>query len=62
MRLSSSRRRYGSFLKRASPIDRLPKSCTFEKRGGLNYIDFYNYHRIQLKTKLTPFELRCQSL
>ncbi|MGH2582084.1 MAG: IS3 family transposase [Anaerolineales bacterium] len=27
-----------------------------------DYIDFYNYHRIQLKTKLTPFELRCQSL
>jgi len=26
-----------------------------------DYIHFYNYHRIQLKTKLTPFELRCQS-
>jgi transposase InsO family protein len=26
-----------------------------------DYIDFYNYERIQLKTKLTPFELRCQS-
>lgn len=26
------------------------------------YIDFYNYRRIQLRTKLTPFELRCQSL
>ena len=26
------------------------------------YIDFYNYRRIQLKTKLTPFEFRCQSL
>lgn len=25
-----------------------------------DYIYFYNYHRIQLKTKLTPFELRCQ--
>ena len=24
------------------------------------YIYFYNYQRIQLKTKLTPFELRCQ--
>ncbi len=26
-----------------------------------DYIDFYNYERIQLKTKLTPFEFRCQS-
>jgi putative transposase len=26
-----------------------------------DYIYFYNYERIQLKTKLTPFELRCQS-
>lgn len=25
-----------------------------------DYIHFYNYERIQLKTKLTPFELRCQ--
>lgn len=25
-----------------------------------DYINFYNYHRIQLKTKLTPFEKRCQ--
>lgn len=25
------------------------------------YIHFYNYERIQLKTKLTPFEMRCQS-
>lgn len=25
-----------------------------------HYIDFYNHDRIQLKTKLTPFELRCQ--
>lgn len=24
------------------------------------YINFYNYHRIQLKTKLTPYEKRCQ--
>ena len=27
-----------------------------------DYIDFYNYNRIQLKTKLTPYEKRCQSL
>lgn len=27
-----------------------------------DYIEFYNYYRIQLKTKLTPFELRCQFL
>ena len=26
-----------------------------------DYIHFYNYERIQLKTKLTPYELRCQS-
>ena len=25
-----------------------------------SYIDFYNHDRIQLKTKLTPFEMRCQ--
>lgn len=25
-----------------------------------NYIHFYNYERIQLKTKLTPFQQRCQ--
>ena len=25
------------------------------------YIYFYNYERIQLKTKLTPYEIRCQS-
>ena len=27
-----------------------------------DYINFYNFHRIQLKTKLTPYEKRCQSL
>ena len=26
-----------------------------------DYIHFYNYERIQLKTKLTPYEKRCQS-
>jgi putative transposase len=26
------------------------------------YIHFYNYERIQLKTKLTPYERRCQSM
>jgi len=25
-----------------------------------DYINFYNFERIQLKTKLTPFEKRCQ--
>jgi putative transposase len=25
------------------------------------YIHFYNYERIQLKTRLTPYEVRCQS-
>lgn len=27
-----------------------------------DYIYFYNYERIQLKTRLTPYELRCQSM
>ena len=27
-----------------------------------DYIHFYNHHRIQLKTKLTPLEKRCQSI
>jgi putative transposase len=27
-----------------------------------DYIRFFNYERIQLKTRLTPFELRCQSI
>jgi transposase InsO family protein len=27
-----------------------------------DYMAFYNYERIQLKTKLTPYERRCQSL
>ena len=27
-----------------------------------DYMLFYNYHRIQLKTKLTPYEKRCQQL
>lgn len=26
-----------------------------------DYIRFYNYDRIQLKTKLTPYEIRCQA-
>ncbi len=26
-----------------------------------DYIHFYNNHRLCLKTKLTPFEKRCQS-
>lgn len=35
---------------------------TFEEASLLidRYIDFYNYERIQTKTKLTPFEQRCQ--
>ena len=27
-----------------------------------DYMAFYNYERIQLKTKLTPYERRCQSV
>jgi putative transposase len=39
------------------------KLKTFQqaKEVIMNYIDFYNYERIQLKTKLTPFERRCLS-
>ncbi len=37
---------------------------TFQQAQDLieDYIHFYNYERIQLKTKLTPFEQRCQFL
>lgn len=38
------------------------KLQTFEQARQLidDYIYFYNYERIQLKTKLTPYEKRCQ--
>ena len=38
------------------------KLATFEDARNLidDYIFFYNHHRIQTKTKLTPLELRCQ--
>ena len=38
------------------------KIATFEEARLLidDYIFFYNHHRIQAKTKLTPLELRCQ--
>jgi hypothetical protein len=32
---------------------------TFEEAGQLIAEYFYNYERIQLKTKQTPFEFRC---
>ena len=40
------------------------KICTFDEARKLidDYIYFYNYQRIQIKTKLTPYEKRCQSL
>lgn len=36
--------------------------ATKEEAGLLldDYINFYNYERIQLKLKLTPYEKRCQ--
>ena len=36
---------------------------TFDEARQLidDYIQFYNFERIQLKTKLTPYEKRCQS-
>ena len=38
------------------------KLQTFEEARTIidEYIHFYNYQRIQLKTKLTPLEMRCQ--
>ena len=35
---------------------------TFEEANAVidGYIQFYNFQRIQLKTKLTPVEFRCQ--
>ena len=36
------------------------KTINEAKRLINEYIHFYNYERIQLKTKLTPFEKRCQ--
>jgi len=40
------------------------KPNTFEEARDIidEYINFYNYERIQLKTKLTPYEKRCQLL
>jgi len=40
------------------------KIATYEEARLLisDYINFYNFHRIQLKTKLTPHEKRCQLL
>jgi len=40
------------------------KPQTFDEAKELidEYIFFYNYERIQLKTKLTPYEKRCQLL
>lgn len=40
------------------------KPNTFEEAKEMigEYMNFYNYERIQLKTKLTPYEKRCQLL
>jgi len=38
-----------------------PKTIAEAKAIIDDYIYFYNYERIQLKTKLTPYEKRCQS-
>ena len=39
------------------------KNPTFEQAQQLidEYIHFYNFERIQLKTKQTPYQLRCLS-
>ncbi len=40
----------------------LPPCCFAEMHQAIDdYIHFYNYERIQLKTRQTPFELRCLS-
>jgi len=41
---------------------KLQKPQTFEEAKNMidEYIFFYNYERVQLKTKLTPYEKRCQ--
>jgi putative transposase len=40
------------------------KNPTFDQAREVieQYIRFYNYERIQLKTRLTPYERRCQSI
>jgi transposase InsO family protein len=38
-----------------------PKTIDEAKFLINNYIHFYNFERIQTKTKLTPYEKRCQS-
>lgn len=38
------------------------QTFTQAKEVIADYIRFFNYERIQLKTRLTPFELRCQSI
>ena len=42
-------------------LNRLKPATMDDARGLIDdYIHFYNFERIQLKTKLTPFEKRCQ--
>lgn len=48
---------------KAEAIDPLkPETIQQAKEVIDDYIYFCNYERIQLKTKLTPYELRCQSV
>ncbi len=55
-------KRMGEHLLKSECIYRI-KPKTFDEARQLidDYIDFYNNERIQLKTKLTPFEKRRQS-
>ncbi|HAN21479.1 MAG TPA: hypothetical protein DCP51_07400 [Clostridiales bacterium] len=50
-----------SILKTECLYRQKPKSNKEARFLVDEYINIYNYHRIQLKTKLTPYELRCQS-
>ncbi|WP_207636037.1 IS3 family transposase [Desulfitobacterium dehalogenans] len=47
---------------KAECIYRNKPNTHYEARAMIDeYIQFYNYDRIQLKTRLTPHEKRCQS-
>jgi len=47
---------------KAECLNRLRPDTLHSARIAIDdYIQFYNYERIQLKTKLTPYERRCQA-
>jgi len=52
---------FGHFKEEA--FRQYPTTPTFQRAQQIvdDYIDFYNYERIQLKTKQTPYQTRCLS-